>query len=162
MTTKPAALAGNDLPPGVVLSAWNHHNPRYLELKVDNIGYVTIDLESRGFRLGSTTVGRFHGEEGGGARRVYRGRGWQRRIVEDAIAAMLGPSNDEPSDPRVRRSLGIEIRAAEIVAVRLLSKSEAKGWHSNLTDERGPSRGQKDDDGFDAGWLARELMEHPA
>lgn len=61
----------------------------------------------------------------------------------------MGPSNDEPAEVQV------EMRAAEIAAVRLLSRDEADGWKS-YPDGAVVSTGS----GWGVGWLARELATH--
>jgi len=46
---------------------------------------VTIDFRLRGFRTGYCTTGLLVGEAWNTKRKKYGGRGWQQKIVDDAV-----------------------------------------------------------------------------
>jgi hypothetical protein len=50
---------------------------------------ATIDFNGRGFRSGLVQSGRFEGDKltrKGLVRKQYKGRGWQQKLVDDAVA----------------------------------------------------------------------------
>lgn len=64
---------------------------------------ATIDFRLRGFRSGCVQQGKLIGEKltkKGFERKMYRGRGWQQAIVDDAVAWL--EALDRPSRPRKR------------------------------------------------------------
>lgn len=77
MTTLDDAFAP-DVPEGWT---WEYqYNNRYLVLSWPKYGYVTMDMERRGFRGGMVWTGPLNSTD------RYSGRGWKQHLTEDAVA----------------------------------------------------------------------------
>lgn len=59
--------------------------------------FVTIHWRDRGFRNGTTTIGRLE------SKKTYRGRGWRQQLVNDAVAHLQAIDNTVLKDRKKNR-----------------------------------------------------------
>lgn len=80
--------AGVVLPEGWTLEMLPRQ-PDYALLSAPSGRYmVTLDFRKRGFRSGYSTTGLLVGEAWNKKRKMYGGRGWRQKIVDDAVASL--------------------------------------------------------------------------
>lgn len=78
------ALVAARLPEGWTVEYYDPSRPSAVVILTGarRLGYVTIDFERRGFRIGASISGP------PAKRGMYTGHGWRERLVDDAVAAL--------------------------------------------------------------------------
>ena len=82
-------MSGFALPDGWTSEHWTPTSDRFVVIKAPDIGFVTIDFETRSYRAGIVVSGPPVERSKRGVA-GYRGRNWRASLILDAVAWLEG------------------------------------------------------------------------